>query len=233
MNYIIIVTIVVVLIIIVCNSNSSNENFETSLKPADKLKLLEVLLMFHEAFEKHDIWYVIAYGTLLGAVRHRTLIPWDDDADVLVKLSDIKKVEVALADLEKHGFKIEKLWKLYRVYGKDTTNVWIDIFFYSEINGKVVRCSTDDKSMCEYSEDKNDWWWIGFDFDSKLLNGRKRYEYSGLSLWGPVNSWQLLKLWYGDDFLIKCKTHDLDHKTGLYVEPKIIQCPSTLPIPQL
>ena len=43
---------------------------------------LDLLEKFFEVCRKHDIRAVAFAGTLLGAVRHRGFIPWDDDADV-------------------------------------------------------------------------------------------------------------------------------------------------------
>ena len=43
---------------------------------------LEVIKVIDEICKRHDIKYFMYYGTLLGAVRHKGFIPWDDDTDL-------------------------------------------------------------------------------------------------------------------------------------------------------
>ncbi len=55
-------------------------------------ELLALLVAFDGFAKSNDIRYSLAYGTLLGAVRHAGFIPWDDDVDVIVPRPDYEKL---------------------------------------------------------------------------------------------------------------------------------------------
>lgn len=61
--------------------NKCLELNEVELKKLHK-DLLSLLVEFDRICKKYDIKYFLSDGTLLGAVRHRGFIPWDDDVDV-------------------------------------------------------------------------------------------------------------------------------------------------------
>ena len=58
----------------------------------------EILSNFHEICERNGIRYSLGFGTLLGAVRHGGMIPWDDDVDVVVLRDDFEKLYSLYSD---------------------------------------------------------------------------------------------------------------------------------------
>lgn len=49
-----------------------------------KEEVKKVLAAIHDICSRRNIPYFIAFGTMLGAVRHKGFIPWDDDIDIIM-----------------------------------------------------------------------------------------------------------------------------------------------------
>ena len=52
---------------------------------------LEMMDYIHQICEENHITYYLAYGTLIGAVRHGGFIPWDDDFDIQMPREDFER----------------------------------------------------------------------------------------------------------------------------------------------
>lgn len=123
-----------------------DENKKLSLDEIRKVEL-QLLLEFTAFCDKHNLRYVLEGGTLIGAVRHKGFIPWDDDVDVSMPFPDfLKFVELYKAENKNsylqllygredpYGFHFGKfvdkrtIVKSYFREDKRLYPVWLDVF---------------------------------------------------------------------------------------------------------
>ena len=79
-----------------------------------KQRLLKTMKKFDAFCKKFNIEYVAAYGTVIGAVRHKGLIPWDDDIDVFMDWDNYNRflslkeqalsIGCKIVDRKNHGY---------------------------------------------------------------------------------------------------------------------------------
>ena len=73
-------------------------NPEGSVLRRQQHRMLEILLEVDRICKKHNIRYWLSSGTLIGAVRHKGFIPWDDDLDIELLLPDYERLMRVLPD---------------------------------------------------------------------------------------------------------------------------------------
>ena len=65
----------------------SGDKFELSNEKRKHI-LIKILEEFEHFCKEKKLRYYLGYGTLIGAVRHKGFIPWDDDIDILMPIED-------------------------------------------------------------------------------------------------------------------------------------------------
>ena len=63
-----------------------NENKLVKLKECQ----LDILIELDRVCNLLNLEYCLAFGTCLGAIRHKGLIPWDDDIDICMRVTDLE-----------------------------------------------------------------------------------------------------------------------------------------------
>lgn len=138
---------------------------EVSIPPADMRKMhimqIDMLKELDRVCRANNIKYTISNGTLLGAIRHKGFIPWDDDADTMMLREDYEKFKKCsnqlnpeLCFFQDHSTDPEYRWgygKLRRTgttyirsgqeHLKGKTGVFIDIFPMDDIPTNTILCA--------------------------------------------------------------------------------------------
>ncbi len=87
---------------------------ESTMKKAWAAEI-EVLNEVDRICRQYDIQYFADWGTLLGTIRHKGFVPWDDDMDITMKREDYTRfcqiVQQEQGDLEIINFHTDPEWK--------------------------------------------------------------------------------------------------------------------------
>lgn len=142
---------------------STGEILTLSSEQLRKMQLLQLDMMCEvdRVCRTHNIKYCIVGGTLLGAIRHKGFIPWDDDADICMLREEYNRFLLISSELspeicyfQDHSTDPEYRWgygKLRRTettyirtgqeHLKFKTGVCIDVAPLDDVpNGKIARC---------------------------------------------------------------------------------------------
>ncbi len=102
-----------------------------------QLASVAILQDFDKICRENNIKFWLEFGSLLGAIRHKGFIPWDDDIDIGMMRADYEKivdiVENANSDIyvRKHVVQTKKVKHVFlRIFNKKSLHVFVDIFPY-------------------------------------------------------------------------------------------------------
>lgn len=133
-------------------------NKEISLQELQKIET-DILLAFHTFCNKHSLIYYLAGGSLIGAIRHKGFIPWDDDIDTIMPRPDFMRLLDIVKD-EKIGdfYEVDCQYSksnipsyVLRIYDSrtelsfgfskenHTIGCWIDVFCLDGVESSMLR----------------------------------------------------------------------------------------------
>ncbi len=129
-----------------------------------------------------EIPYSMVAGTLLGAVRHRAMIPWDRDADLAIRQQDVALLQAeAMSYLHPRGFGFceyeSSVMRIFPLDGRRTGYLfrfpYVDVFPMSPIDGTWAY------DLPQYRK-----WWPQAYLESDSFDNLRRCEFGALRLSG-------------------------------------------------
>jgi len=151
--------------------------------------LYNILTNIAKTLENHNLEYFISFGTLLGAVRHGGLIPWDTDIDIVIAQKNRDKVFETLKNELGNSYNVKEdrenniVGSLIRVDLSDINTLHIDLFTYLEKDSEEI--------IFGYNRS----------FNKKDIYPLQKIKFYDSEFYAPKEIDKQLKLFYGEDYM--------------------------------
>jgi phosphorylcholine metabolism protein LicD len=156
-------------------------------------RLYQTLKIVDQIFTEHNIPYWIDGGTLLGAVRHGGIIPWDYDADIEIFDTDRERVLALKEEFARYGLIVERwIWGV-NIYTKNYTHEHpLDIFMgHFDEEGQIFKI---------YDERGPQIFTKNFFYRSEIMN-LQRVKLGPIEVSAPSNPLRYLIDYYGSNVM--------------------------------
>ena len=224
MNFFKIIIILLITFLFVNFSFRKTENFITLnsekkyyISEKTSRELYNLLYLVTDLFKQNNIKYSLDGGTLLGAIRHGGIIPWDDDVDITIEDKNLENLLKLKTILNSKGYDLIKFKYMYKVFpinGKSYEKYphkypFLDIFIMKDFGDKFF-----------YADEKPRMLWKTGYYTRSQFDNLKQYKFGNRYLFGISNPKDYLNRMYGKDWNeIAYITYD--HKNEVALKEKI------------
>lgn len=138
---------------------------------SDQIKYLEILKIIEEISRKDGICYMLTCGTLLGAIREKGFIEWDNDADIMMRRIDFNKLENnSQKYFDEYGLILDYTDKLPTVKLRQNPEVFTEIVLIDSLPaGKIKRAVKLSLLKTAYGMLKTDYLYTNYPLKKKIF----------------------------------------------------------------
>ena len=202
----------------------SDDQFKPRLKTSELVVRRIYLLgrIISRIFKENNLPYWVTAGTLLGCVRHKGLIPWDDDIDISIMETHEQKFVQMKDVFEKEGLRLIETHFGYRLFHKQESDPNLGIPFCDVI---IMRHNVENGIIELKHQSARDLWENEFYLPEEVELFQEMI-YGDFTFSAPTDPLPFLFRCYGDDVLKTGWSQTYSHEINCAIESVVVETPN-------